>query len=157
MRKISILLKQRDIIKDKLLLNNLPAPYKFTPRANENKILGHMMTADNSTTHEVNERSINEDIACRTLRNPFTSNANCPVKHSLIPPPHTLVGGVLLYSLQCYEISKQISPASEISIRGVLGELHKAFRNTILLTKELPISLSELRTIYQQLKVNYTI
>ena len=56
MRKVFILLKQRDIGKTKQILTNVHEPYTSIQCVNKSNILWHMMTVDHSTTCAVNDR-----------------------------------------------------------------------------------------------------
>ena len=109
-RKVSILPKQKEIDKTKIMLNNLPDPYKFIQCTNKSKILARMMTADNSTTHAVADRLNKANGACGTIW-----------KRRLIIF-YALIGSILLYSLPCFQITKRnISRLRSLHSRCISG------------------------------------
>ena len=66
-------------------------------------IPGHMMTADNPTTHAVNDRIMKSNNARVAIRNSCISNINIPIERRLILF-HAIIGSILLDSLHCVNI-----------------------------------------------------
>ena len=86
------------------MLKTIPAPCKHIKCDNKSNIRGHIMTVSHSTTKAVDDRLNKANSAWGTLRRSSSTNINFPTRHRLIIL-HAPIGSIILYSLQCYEIS----------------------------------------------------
>ena len=138
------------------MLDNLPEPYKFTQFDNKSKSLGHMTTADKSTTHAVTDRLNKANGACETIRNSSIANINIPIKHRLITP-HAPFASILLYSLHFPNIDKGNVNRLRRFHKNVYAKLRTGEGNLILINKDRLILTYALLITYQLLKSNLNI
>ena len=98
-------------------INTLPHPYNQIQCKTKSKILGHMMTADNSLTIDVLGRLHKAKSAWAKLRTSFITNTNISIKYRLIIP-HSIIGSILLYGLHFFNLNNaNYSPHAKLLFR----------------------------------------